>query len=57
MFPERSVPASPFTSLLGIELLRCWDGEGELLLPVRSERWPVRWSPRTTRCTCCPGLW
>ena len=37
MFRERSVRASPFTSLLGIELLRCWGGESELLLPIRPE--------------------
>lgn len=37
LFRERSVRASPFTSLLGIELLRCWGGESELLLPVRAE--------------------
>ncbi|WP_395701555.1 PaaI family thioesterase [Aquabacterium sp.] len=37
MFRERSVRASPFTAMLGIELLRCWGGESELLLPVRAE--------------------
>ena len=34
---ERSIAASPFTAFLGIDLVRCWRGEAELLMPVRTE--------------------
>lgn len=37
MFRERSVRASPFTALLGIDLLRCWAGEAEAVMAIRPE--------------------
>jgi len=37
MMRERSVAASPFTKLIGAELLSCWNGEAEMSVPVRPE--------------------
>jgi uncharacterized protein (TIGR00369 family) len=34
---ERSIAASPFTAFLGINLVRCWQGEAELVMPIRTE--------------------
>lgn len=34
---QRSIAASPFTAFLGIDLLRCWEGEAELVMPIRAE--------------------
>ena len=37
MMRERSVAPSPFTALLGVELLSCWNGAAEMAMPVRPE--------------------
>jgi uncharacterized protein (TIGR00369 family) len=34
---KRSVTASPFTAWLGIDLVRCWDGEAEMIIPLRPD--------------------
>jgi uncharacterized protein (TIGR00369 family) len=34
---ERSIAASPFTAFLGIDLVRCWQGEAELVMPIRTD--------------------
>lgn len=37
LMQTRSVEASPFAKFLGIEIVRCWDGEAELVMPVRPD--------------------
>ena len=34
---NRSIEASPLTKWLGVDLIRCWDGEAELVIPIRNE--------------------
>jgi uncharacterized protein (TIGR00369 family) len=34
---ERAIIRSPFTAWLRIELMRCWQGEAELMMPVRAD--------------------
>lgn len=34
---ERSLGASPFTRYLDIDLVHCWAGEAELVMPIRAE--------------------
>jgi uncharacterized protein (TIGR00369 family) len=34
---ERSIGASPLTMLLGVDLVRCWDGYAELVIKIRPD--------------------